>query len=146
LKTEFRKAELPREVRSLQAFDRKAFREADRFPAAYWKVCESWWMVAGGVKIGCCAFERDSPRKGSLYIATTGILPDYRHRGFGTLLKAWEIGYARFHGFRRIVANSRKSNAAMIALNRKFGFRVIRTVARYYAEPVEAAVVMELKF
>ena len=33
----------------------------------------------------------------------------------------------------------------MIALNRKFGFRAIRTTPGYYANPSEATVVMELR-
>jgi hypothetical protein len=32
----------------------------------------------------------------------------------------------------------------MIVLNRKFGFKVIRTTRGYYYDPVEATVVMEL--
>jgi ribosomal protein S18 acetylase RimI-like enzyme len=33
----------------------------------------------------------------------------------------------------------------MIALNRKFGFKTVRTIPGYYAEPTEPALVMELK-
>lgn len=143
MNTEFRKAELPREIRALQAFDRKIFSKTDRFPAAYWLTCESWWMFVNGVKVGCCAFEREAPR--SLYIATTGIATKYQGGGFGALLKAWEICYARRHGFDRILTNTRKSNTRMIALNRQFGFRTIRTTRRYYADPVESAVFMELR-
>jgi ribosomal protein S18 acetylase RimI-like enzyme len=33
----------------------------------------------------------------------------------------------------------------MIALNERFGFRVIRTTPRYYSDPVESTVVMELR-
>ena len=140
------------------AFDRKVFRAADRFPAEYWGVLDSYWMIVGGVKSGCCAFEKHAdfqgdlrrdelnPRmKGSLYIATTGILPRFQGRGLGRVMKAWEIAYAQHHGFRRIVTNTRERNAAMIALNRAFGFEIIRTTPRYYAGPVEATVVMELR-
>jgi ribosomal protein S18 acetylase RimI-like enzyme len=86
-----------------------------------------------------------SPRReGSLYIASTGILPNFRGKGFGQLSKAWQIAYARVNGFSRIVTNTRRRNAAMIALNKKFGFRVLRTTPRYYREPTDATVVMEL--
>ena len=161
MRTEFRKATLPNELRSLIAFDRKVFGAADVFPADYWSECESWWMLIDGVKAGCCAFQRNrdfledleaTPLKdarepvlrGSLYIATTGLLPRYQGRGFGPLLKAWQIAWARHHGFNRIVTNTRRRNRRMIDLNTKFGFTIVRTTPRYYAEPTEATVVMEL--
>jgi len=148
---------MPAEIRNLQAFDRKVFGKSDLFPASYWRICESYWMLIDGVKVGCCAFEkhvdfrqdlhpdgRNPRREGCLYICTTGILPRFQGRGFGRLMKQWQIAYARHHGFKRIVTNTRKRNAAMIALNRKFHFRTIRTTPRYYSEPADATVVMEL--
>ena len=53
MKTEFRRAVLPKEVRGLMAFDRRVFRPADRFPARfYWKQLEAYWLIADGVKGG----------------------------------------------------------------------------------------------
>jgi len=157
MKTEFRKAVAPREIRSLMAFDRKVFRRSDWFDAHYWRSCVPYWMLVDGFKIGCCAFEehvdfRDDsnkdgvnpPRKGSLYICTTGILPQFRGMGFGNLLKSFEVSYARYHGFKRIVTNTRSRNTAMIKLNRKFGFRILRTTPGYYSDPTDATVVMQL--
>jgi GNAT superfamily N-acetyltransferase len=155
--TEFRQALVPKELRSLTAFDRKVFSASDAFPASYWKECEAWWMFIDGRKAGCCAFLRDldfqedlSPTgenpaaKGCLYIATTGLLPKYQGQGLGVLLKAWEIAYGRRHGFTRIVTNTRRRNERMIELNQSFGFTILRTTPRYYAEPTDATVVMEL--
>lgn len=159
MKTEFRKA-LPSEIRSLMLFDRKAFHDypGDWFDREYWKACDSWWMIVDDRKVGCCAFEQhldfredarmdgDNPRRqGSLYIATTGILPSFRGRGLGTLLKSWQLSYAQMHGFTRIVTNTRKSNKPMIQLNKKFGFKVLRTTPNYYRAPRESTVVMELR-
>lgn len=156
--TEFRPADPDREMRSLLAFDRKVFQPSDRFHKDYWRTLDIYWMLAGGAKVGCCAFERHvdfredvrddglNPRlRGSLYIATTGILPRFQGRGFGRLLKAWEVSYAGYHGFHRIVTNTRKGNSAMIRLNRAFGFRILRTTPGYYDDPLEATVVMELR-
>lgn len=158
MNTEFRRALTPKEIRSLVIFDHKAFHEypADWFDQEVWQTYETWWMIVGRRKIGCCAFIRhvdfegdihpdnDTPhRRGSLYIASTGILPQFRGMGYGTLLKAWQLSYARHHGFTRIVTNTRKSNKAMIGLNKKFGFTVIRTTPGYYGSPRELAVVME---
>jgi ribosomal-protein-alanine N-acetyltransferase len=84
------------------------------------------------------------PLKGSLYVSTTGILPAFRGMGWGQLLKCWQIAYARFHGFTRIVTNTRKRNIPMQAINKKFGFHVTRVTPRYYSDPADATVVMEL--
>jgi ribosomal protein S18 acetylase RimI-like enzyme len=159
MKTEFRKAIKPKEIRSLVIFDHKVFHRADWFLPDDWSAYESWWMIVDRQKVGCCAFglhkdfqddvreDRESPDlPGSLYIATTGILQRLRRQGFGTLLKSWQISYARHNAFTRIVTNTRKSNTAMIRLNEKFGFRVIRTTPDYYEEPREPTVVMEVQF
>lgn len=153
---EFRRAVIPDEIRALLAFDRKVFPKADLFPTAAWRQCESHWMIVDGARAGCAAFllhvdfqedVRDDGvnpvRPGTLYIATTGILPRYQGLGLGQLMKAWQVSYARYHGFHRIVTNTREGNHRMIALNRKFGFRVVRTTADYYSDPADATVVME---
>jgi L-amino acid N-acyltransferase YncA len=137
MKVEFRKAVQPRETRALLAFDRRVFPVSDRFDADYWRCCEAWWMFVDRVKAGCCAFEEN-------YIATTGILPGYQGKGLGSLMKAWQIAYAKKRGYSCLIANARKSNAASIALNRKFGFRITKTVPDYYEEPNEPGVVMRL--
>jgi ribosomal protein S18 acetylase RimI-like enzyme len=144
MKTEFRRARKPDELRSLEIFDRKAFRQYpdDWFRREDWEAFDAWWLLVDNRKIGCCAFE---PRRGTLYIASTGILPGFQGQGFGDLMKCWQIAYACRNGFKRIVTNSRKSNKAMIALNRKFGFKVIRTTPNYYQNPPEATVVMSLQ-
>jgi ribosomal protein S18 acetylase RimI-like enzyme len=154
MKTEFRKAVLPDELKRLVQFDGRIFSKADRFRKADWEAYESYWMIVAGKTVGCCAFEknvdfredgRNAFLRGSLYIATTGISPKHQGLGFGSLLKAWQVSYARYHGFTRVVTNTRRSNAAMIALNRKYGFRIIRTTPRYYSSPIESTVVMELR-
>ncbi len=141
--TVFRRVELPRELRSLLIFDRKVFRESDRFDKDYWQTLESYWMVVDKVKVGCCAFERHLEHA-TLYIATTGVLPRFQRGGLGRLLKAWEIAFARHHGFRRLVTNCRKRNVAMIKLNKSFGFRTVRSMPGYYFNPTDSTVFMEL--
>jgi ribosomal protein S18 acetylase RimI-like enzyme len=157
MRTEFRKALLPGELKHLVAFDHKAFPQADWFTKSDWERYESYWMVVNNVTVGCCGFEHhvdfredqeieNAPLRGSLYLATTGILPRFQGKGFGRLLKCWQIAYARQLGFTRIVTNHRASNHRMIELNKGFGFRVIRRrKAIYYKDPEEPTVVMELK-
>jgi ribosomal protein S18 acetylase RimI-like enzyme len=158
MNTALRKAVLPNEIRSLLIFDHKVFAQwpSDWFQHDDWWRYETWWLIVDGIKVGCCAFELHTdfdeasefsvrPRAGSLYIATTGILPRFRRKGLGDLMKRWQISYALHHGFSRIVTNTRKSNTPMIALNKKHGFTVIRTSAAYYRSPAEPVAVMELQ-
>jgi ribosomal protein S18 acetylase RimI-like enzyme len=158
MQTEFRKVRTPDELGSLLAFDRKVFSAVDRFPAEYWRRVQSHWMLIDGVKVGCCALEKhvdfqqdqtdDGQNRrlpGSLYIATTGILPRFQGHGFGRMLKCWQIAYAWRHNFNRIVTNTRERNKAMIHLNRKFNFEVIRITPNYYSQPTDSTVVLELK-
>ena len=96
MKTEFRKASVPEKIPQPDGVDRRIFPASDCFDAEYWRECEAWWLLAGGVKMGCCAFEavpgaKPGGARQSLYIGTTGILPKYRGMGFGRLMKAWEV-------------------------------------------------------
>lgn len=158
MQVEFKLAIIPDDLRRLHAFDRKVFPPSDVFPMAHWRAYESWWMVVAGKNIGCCAFQLgvdfqediyreddNPPQPGTLYIASTGIHPAHQGRGLGRLLKSWQVAYAQHHGFSRIVTNTRSRNRAMIALNRSFGFEVIRKTRGYYSDPTDATTVMELK-
>jgi ribosomal protein S18 acetylase RimI-like enzyme len=146
---------VPRDIRSLVRFDHKVFPEADWFERDDWREYKSFWMLLNGRRVGCCVFGEHKDflddigpdniiRKGTVYIASTGILPEFQGVGLGRLMKAWQVFYARYHSFGRIVTNCRKSNVAMIDLNKQFGFRVTRTTPHYYGDPDEPAVVMEL--
>jgi ribosomal protein S18 acetylase RimI-like enzyme len=141
MRTEFRKVDPAAEMQELLHVDRQIFRRADVFPAAYWTTVASYWMLVDGVKVGCCAFESNAP---TLYVASTGILPSYRGRGFGKRFKLWQIAYARKRGYTRIVAHCRQKNLPIISLNQKAGFRTIAVTPGYYTRPSDAAVVMEL--
>lgn len=153
----FKRASPTREMRKLKMFDSRVFRKSDRFEASYWSVCEPWWLIIDARKVGCCAFElnvdftddihpdgENAPLPGSLYVATTGILPGHQGKGLGKFMKRWQIAYAHHHGFTRIVTNARESNNRMITLNEAFGFKPTRTTPDYYEDPLEPTVVMEL--
>lgn len=148
---EFKKAIIPGDLDALCKMDSRIFGEypADLFHAETWQELETYWMLCDGERIGCSAFVHHSahdgnPLPGSLYIMTTGVLPEFQGRGFGAKQKAWQIEYARQHGFSRIVTNTRKSNLRMISLNKKFGFQQIKVVPAFYEGPREPAIVMEL--
>jgi ribosomal protein S18 acetylase RimI-like enzyme len=152
---EFRKALLPQDALALWNLDVAIFGK-DAFHPEVWLSLESYWILVDGQVAGCAAFihhadfqedlredAQNTPEAGTIYIQSTGLLPGYRGQGLGNRIKPWQIEYARQNGFRRIVTNCRESNAAMISINKKFGFRPIRTTPDYY-EDGEATVVMEL--
>ena len=152
---EFRRAVLPEEGAELWKMDVEIFGK-DAFAPEDWLNLESYWIVVDGQVAGCAAFIPDvefqedlrgdgenAAQRGTLYIQSTGLLRAYRGRGLGKRIKEWEIEYAGRNGFRRIVTNCRESNAAMISINEKYGFRAIRSTPGYY-EDGEATVVMEL--
>jgi ribosomal protein S18 acetylase RimI-like enzyme len=149
---ELREVALPGEIDALLAFDRKAFANfpADLFDAEDWAQFKSHWMIVDGEIVGCSAIVRDedfdeTSKPGSLWIASTGILPEHRRKGLGQMLKEWQIGYAREHGFRVIVTNMRKSNSPIIRLNTRLGFTIREISPEYYSDPPEDAIVMELE-
>jgi ribosomal protein S18 acetylase RimI-like enzyme len=152
---EFRRAVLPEEGAELWKLDVEIFGK-DAFPPEDWLSLESYWIVVDGQVAGCAAFIHDvefredllgdgenTPQRGTLYIQSTGLLRAYRGRGLGKRIKEWEIEYAKRNGFHRIVTNCRGSNAAMIAINERYGFKAIRSTPGYY-EDGETTVVMEL--
>jgi GNAT superfamily N-acetyltransferase len=148
---EFKKAVVPDEIEALSDFDRRAFHlhPQDVFTPELWKRYESYWMVAEGRTVGCAAFlpdadydERRRPR--CLYIASTGILPEFQNQSFGKQLKQWEIEFAKERGFERLVTLMRRGNDRIIRLNTSLGF-VVRQDARFVYSNGEPGVVMELE-
>ena len=53
----------------------------------------------------------------------TGVRREYRRRGIATALKVRAVEYAARHGFRTIRAFNHPSQAALLALNERLGFR-----------------------
>jgi GNAT superfamily N-acetyltransferase len=155
MELEFRKATLPEDAAELWELDVEIF-GVDAFAPEDWLSLESYWILVDGRIAGCAAFIPDVEfgedllgdgenvaQRGTLYIQSTGLRREYRGQGLGTRVKEWEIDCARRNGFGRMVTNCRESNAAMITINERFGFRAIRKTAGYYADG-EATVVMEL--
>lgn len=152
MNVEFRKVVVPDEIEALCAFDRRAFAHfpADLFSAEEWAQFESHWMIVDGDIVGCSAVVPDQDydetlRPGALWIASTGILPEHRRKGYGKMLKEWQIRHAKERGFREIVTNMRASNRPIIKLNEKLGFKIREISRGYYPDPEEDAIVMELR-
>jgi ribosomal protein S18 acetylase RimI-like enzyme len=152
MNVEFSKAKIPEEIDALLEFDRKVFSAfpTDLFSPEEWAEYESYWAIADGETVGCTALIHnvdydEKPRPKSLYVASTGVLPEFQGLGLGTKQKQWQIDYAKQHGFTLIVTNMRESNIKSIKLNEKFGFNRRTLVPEYYLDPTEKALVMELE-
>ena len=50
---------------------------------------------------------------------------DWRGRGVAGALKSAQIAWARQAGIRRLVTSNDAPNAAMLAVNRRLGYRVV---------------------
>ena len=145
----FRKVVLSNELAAVLAFDARAFPNGgDYMGPEGWRSVKAYWMLVDDAKAGCCAFDYnldydETPRKGSLYIASIAIAARWRRRGLGEKFTKWQIEYGRKRKFSNIVTNTRASNTAMIALYKKLGFKV-RCITEYYDDPEESAVVFDL--
>lgn len=151
---EIRPAKLPQSLPLLMKLDRSIFPPKEKISKKVWSHCDNHIFFYSKKPIGAIAFMKHHdiikdghqtiPRPGSLCIISTGILPKFRNKGFGKLLKAWEVAYAKDNGFHTVVSGTRKSNSRMIQLNKKFGFQITKTIPDYYQAPQEPAVVMKL--
>jgi GNAT superfamily N-acetyltransferase len=64
----------------------------------------------------------------------TGTLPDYRGRGLARLVKVASIRWAAENGIERIVTANDETNAAMLAVNRRLGYRPVTEHHSYVKE------------
>ncbi len=145
----------PENFKLLGEMDASIFPKSDRFEAEDFRDYENFLVRLNGTPIGSIvlshdedvgkSYDSESPSApGVLHIVSTALYTKFRRRGIGSVLKAWEIAYAKKHEFKEIVTSARKSNSGSINLNKKFGFHVARTISGYYENPKEDAVVMRL--
>ena len=83
----------------------------------------------GARYVGLCSLRRES--EDTLRIGLTGVLPAYRRRGIGRLLKLRAHAWARAHGFREIHTTTTKASAAMLALNDALGYPIVGSWGGY---------------
>ena len=74
------------------------------------------------------------------------VTADARGRGGASLLMERIMAQARFEDASQILLEVRKSNAAAIALYKKFGFTELGVRRDYYTNPVEDAIIMIIEF
>ena len=76
-------------------------------------------------------------------ITNVATHPDHRSKGYGATVLAALLAEARARGLAEITLEVRPSNAAALALYRRFGFAVVGRRTRFYSHPVEDALIMK---
>ena len=74
---------------------------------------------------------RAQPSRGKAENAMTGTLREFRGRGLARLAKLASIGWAAANGITRIVTENDETNAPMLALNVRLGYRPFAAVLSY---------------
>lgn len=76
-------------------------------------------------------------------LMTLAVDPPWRRRGVGRALLRGALDLGRKEGATRALLEVRASNTAALRLYEREGFRRVAVRPRYYANPVEDAVLME---
>ena len=101
--------------------------------------CDSWVVSLDGKLAGFVVAGRMADEMEILNLA---VEPSYRRRGAATKLLEAAMEFAQAGGARRVFLEVRASNAGAIASYQRHGFAEIARRPRYYAEPVEDALVL----
>jgi [ribosomal protein S18]-alanine N-acetyltransferase len=123
--------------------------ERDSFPQPHWSaedflkysctVAEVWHQLAGFIVVRE-TFPGDQLSRAEREILNVAIALRFRHRGVATLLLRNELRSGAIY-----FLEVRESNSAAQALYRKLGFIEIARRKKYYHNPTETAIVMQMK-
>ena len=91
--------------------------------------------------IGYCVWQEVADEA---HVHNIGIAPGHRGQGLGRRLLAVCLALAAGRGVAKAFLDVREGNQAARALYRRLGFRECGRRPRYYVEPAENAIVMEL--
>jgi mycothiol synthase len=79
--------------------------------------------LASDEVIGYAKFHLSSARPRVAHHDLTGVKRSWRRRGIAAALKAAQIGWAREHGYERLVTRNEERNEPIRRLNERFGYR-----------------------
>ncbi len=91
-------------------------------------------VVLSGDKPVALSLLRVDAERGRGVSAFTATLPEFRGRGLATRAKARTLLWAAEHGITSIATANDDSNLAMLAINRRLGFKPIGTLVTYQRE------------
>ena len=79
------------------------------------------------------------------HLMNIAVLPEFRRRGIGKMLFGNAIGeLKRLQPNTKLTLEVRQSNTAAVRFYEKFGFNVTGKRTKYYKEPEDDAIIMEL--
>jgi GNAT superfamily N-acetyltransferase len=91
---------------------------------------DAYFVALDGARyVGVSSVRRAAPDTLRSWI--TGVLPAYRRRGIGRLLKLRVHAWALAHGFREIHTNTTRADPAMLALNDTLGYPIVASWGGY---------------
>jgi GNAT superfamily N-acetyltransferase len=83
-------------------------------------------VVASGVVVGT-AFLYADPETGRALNAGTGVIREFRGRGLAVLMKRHSLARAAAAGITKVITQNDDTNAPMLAINAKLGYRPLST-------------------
>jgi GNAT superfamily N-acetyltransferase len=91
---------------------------------------EAHFIALDGARyVGVSSARRDG--EDTLRVGMTGVLPAYRRRGIGRLLKLRVHAWGRAHGFTEIHTQTTKASTALLALNDSLGYPIVGSWGGY---------------
>lgn len=152
--TELGRKERRSAIRALRPEDARAVAEILRQSpeAVFWPeasvrevlVWEGALGLASEVRAEVVGFLIARQMRDEAEVLNLAVAPENRRRGEGGALLRAAVVEFRKRGVRRVFLEVRESNAAGIAFYEKHSFSQAGRRERYYREPVEAAIVMEI--
>jgi GNAT superfamily N-acetyltransferase len=84
------------------------------------------------------AFLTVDPERRVAYNQMTATLPEFRRRGLALAVKLAAARWAGENGYERIVTENESTNAGMLAVNERMGYRPLYDQVSYVLEPLSA--------
>jgi RimJ/RimL family protein N-acetyltransferase len=82
--------------------------------------------VADGAPVGISFLETDRATGRAVNVGT-GVIPAFRGRGLGLLMKQVSLTRAAAAGITRVITQNDDTNAPMVAINERLGYRPFST-------------------
>ena len=94
------------------------------------------FVALEGERAVSLAFLSVDPRRKLAYNQMTATLPELRRRGLALAVKLAAARWARANGHERILTENDETNAAMLAINRRLGYRPLYEQTEWVLEPL----------
>jgi GNAT superfamily N-acetyltransferase len=97
---------------------------------------EGSFVALAGDQAVSLAFLTVDPERRVAYNQMTATLPEFRRRGLALAVKLAAARWAAENGYERIVTENEATNAGMLAVNERMGYRPLYDQVSYVLEPL----------